>query len=118
MIVCAIGVGGLASAGIVLLALTRAAALQSRGSAPAMFALAILPLFLLFLLAARAVDFSAWLLLPLGGGALLTSLGVLRNIPAGSPSATPLAMAPIWLQLALVAAIALAIPRQLTVWFG
>ncbi len=116
MIEAAIGLGG---AGvpqmIAMLALARAAALQCEADMPtqyaAMLALALLPLFALYQLAESAAGVSAWLLVPLGAGALLTSGGLLRYVPAGPVTAPHrLMQAPVWLQLALVVLLAFWVP--------
>lgn len=116
MIEAAIGLGDAGVTRLIaMLALTRAAVLQCEAEPPtryaAMLALALLPLFALHQLAEPAVGVSAWLLAPLGVGALLTSGGVLRYLPAG-PIAAPnrLMQAPVWLQLALVVLLAFWVP--------
>ena len=116
MIELAIGLG---DAGILqliaMLALARAAVLQGEADMPtqyvAMLALVLLPLFALYQLAEPAAGVSAWLLVPLVVGALLTSGGLLRYVPA-RPVTAPhrLMQAPVWLQLALVVLLALWVP--------
>ena len=120
MVVYAIGLGGaIAPVDIALLTLTRAAALHGRGAAPGLLALALLPLFTLFLLAGPTAAYSAWLLLPLGVGALLTCWGVFASWPAGQPTREdPLMLAPLWLELALVAVLAFASPPPVADWLG
>jgi hypothetical protein len=116
MIEVAIGLG---DAGVLqliaMLALARAAVLQGEADMPtqyaAMLALALLPLFALYQLAEPAAGVSAWLLVPLGVGALLTSGGLLRYVPAGPVTAPHrLMQAPVWLQLALVVLLAFWVP--------
>jgi hydrogenase-4 component F len=116
MIAVAIGLG---DAGVLqliaMLALARAAVLQGEADMPtqyaAMLALALLPLFALYQLAEPAAGVSAWLLVPLGVGALLTSGGLLRYVPAGPVTAPHrLMQAPVWLQLALVVLLAFWVP--------
>ena len=116
MIEVAIGLG---DAGVLqliaMLALARAAVLQCEADMPtqyaAMLALALLPLFALYQLAEPAAGVSAWLLVPLGVGALLTSGGLLRYVPAGPVTAPHrLMQAPVWLQLALVVLLAFWVP--------
>jgi hydrogenase-4 component F len=138
IIVVAIGIGGpLATLAawltMTLLALARAAALQCQGLPPtqlsaythtaSMLALALLPLFALFLLAGSAM----WLMLPLGIGVLLTSALLLARLPLLAPAvAAPrggslselAALAPIWLQLALMVLLALAMPAPVLGWFN
>lgn len=138
MIVVAIGVGGPAATfagwlSVTLLALARASVLQCHGlpstqlaawtRTSGILALAILPLFALFLLAKATV----WLLLPLGVGVLLTSSVLLARLPIPLPS-VPVprggdlseiaALAPIWLQLALVLLLVLAMPGPVVDWFN
>ena len=116
MIEAAIGLG---DAGvprlIAMLALARAAVLQCEADKPtqyaALLALALLPLFALYQLAELAVGVSSWLLVPLGAGALLTSGGLLRYVPAGPVTAPHrLTQAPVWLQLALMVLLAFWVP--------
>ncbi len=110
-----------------LLTLARAAALQCEDLLPAwtstacVLALAALPPYALFLIAGAAVDRSAWLLPPLAVGVLLTSWALIARLPA---SAAPhggvrhsLALAPIWLQLALLLMLAVAMPEPMLDWF-
>ncbi len=113
LIECAIGLGtGAAPRLIAMLALIRAAALQCQGDDPARYAatlaLALLPLFSLYLLAEPATAFSAWLLVPLGLGTLLTSYGLLRDLPKVTPKRTELLSVPVWLELALAVGLAVA----------
>lgn len=118
MIVFAIGLGDAAArVGIALLALLRAAALQSECAIAAWIAFGVLPLFLFYLFAGAAATISVWLLLPLGVGAVLTGYGVLARLPQPA-AARQLERAPMWLQLAVVALLAFAMPRQLFDWFA
>lgn len=111
---CGIGLGvGATPRLIAMLALARAALLQCRGNGPAhtaaVLALALLPLFALFILAEPAAAWSAWLLLPLALGALLLSWMLPRLLPNASVARQPpLLLAPVWLQIALVAALVVA----------
>ncbi len=117
-----------------LLSLARAAALQCEDLSPArasawtstacVVALAALPPFALFLTAGAAVDRSAWLLPPLGIGVLLTSCALIARLPVSVAPAAPhgganetLALAPIWLQLALLLMLAVAMPEPVLDWF-
>ena len=116
MIEAAIGFGDAGAPRLIaMLALARAAVLQCEAESPpqyaAMLALALLPLFALHQIAEAAVGVSAWLLVPLGIGALLTSGGLLRDLAAG-PVILPhrLMQAPVWLQLALVVLLAFWVP--------
>ncbi len=86
MIVFAIGAGTRQAAWLLmaLLALARSAALQGRDPL-AWLALALLPLFALSLLAASAVELSAWLVVPLAAGALMTTLALIERRPAAVP---------------------------------
>jgi hydrogenase-4 component F len=116
MIEAAIGLGDAGAPRLIaMLALARAAVLQCEADMPtqyaSMLALALLPLFALSQLAEPAVGVSAWLLVPLGGGALLTSGGLLRYVPAGPGTVLhSLMQAPVWLQLALVVLLAFWVP--------
>jgi len=109
---CGIGLGVAATPRLIaMLALARAALLQCRNNSPAheasVLVLVLLPLFALFLLAEPAATWSAWLLLPLAIGALLTSWMLPRLMPAANGTRQPLLLlAPVWLQLALVVALA------------
>lgn len=116
-----------------LLALTKASALRCLETAPtraavrtrtvSVLSLAALPLVALFLIAGPVADYAPWLLLPLAAGVLLTTgtlLGGLRGLGAahdGSSWAGLLELAPIWLQLALVALLAVAMPGPVVGWF-
>ncbi len=137
IIVVAIGIGGplamlAAWLATTLLALARAAVLQcqdlpltqlsARTRIASILALALLPLFALYLLAGAAV----WLLLPLGVGVLLTSALLLARLPMLAPAvAAPrggelseiAALAPIWLQLALMLLLTFAMPAPVVHWF-
>jgi formate hydrogenlyase subunit 3/multisubunit Na+/H+ antiporter MnhD subunit len=114
LIECAISFGtGVAPRLIAMLALIRAAALQCQGDHPTQFAatlaLALLPLFSLYLLAEPAAALSAWLLVPLGTGTLLTSYGLLRQISdATSERPHNLLLLPVWLELALAVGLVIA----------
>jgi hydrogenase-4 component F len=138
IIAVAIGIGGpvatlAAWLTMTLLALARAAVLQCQDLPPtqlsawtrvaSMLALALLPLLALFLLAGAMV----WLLLPLGVGVLLTSSLLLARLPMLAPAvAAPrggslselAALAPIWLQLALMLLLAFAMPAPVLGWFN
>ena len=138
IIVVAIGIGGPAATfaawlSITLLALARATALQCQGlpstqlaswtRRSSILALAILPLFMLFLIAGSTV----WLLLPLGVGVLLTSALLFARMPILAPTvAAPrggglselAALTPIWLQLALILLLAFAMPAPMLDWFN
>jgi hydrogenase-4 component F len=138
IMVVAIGAGGptatfAGSLHMTLLALARAAVLQCHGlrstrmaawtGIASVLALALLPLFALFLIAGAMV----WLLLPLGAGVLLTAWVLLVRLPMlVPPVATPrggdlsevAALAPIWLQLGLVVLLAFAMPGPLVDWFN
>ena len=115
MIECAIGFSiGVTPRLIAMLALIRAAALQGQGDYPTQFAavlaLALFPLFSLYLLAEPAAALSAWLLVPLSIGTLMTSYGLLLDIPnaAQTRNQAPLQLVPVWLELALAAGLAVA----------
>ena len=138
LVMVAIGIGGPAATfaawlTIILLALARASALQCVGLATtrlaawtrfvAILALALLPLFAMFLIAGTTV----WLLLPLGCGVLLTCWGLLSRLPmlaslaVAPPRNVPFevaALAPIWLQLALLVLLAFAMPGPVVDWFN
>ncbi len=123
--VFAMGIGGAATRvgwlHMTLLALVRAGVLQSEDERPAQYAavlaLALLPLFVLFLLAAPTATASIWLLLAVGAGALLTSLPLIRRLPRPTSSLDSLVSAPVWLQLGLVALLAFAMPAPIVGWF-
>jgi hydrogenase-4 component F len=135
IVVFGIGVGGsaaLPAAWVIstLLALGRASALQCDGLPAGRFAawtssacvllLALLPLLGLLLLAGPTADRSAWLLLPLGAGALATSWALLAQVPIATrpgDSKALSALAPIWLQLVLAVVLALLMPGAVTDWF-
>ncbi len=138
IIMVAIGIGGSAPTfaawlSITVLALARATALQCQGLPPtqlaawtrctSVLALAILPLFMLFLFAGSTV----WLLLPLGVGVLLTSGLLFARMPVlaptvaqprGSGPAELTALTPIWMQLALILLLAFAMPAPVLDWFN
>lgn len=116
MIEAAIGLGDAGAPRLIaMLALTRAAVLQCEADQltqyAATLALALLPLFALYQVGGPAVAMSAWLLVPFGVGALLTSSGLLRHVPA-RPVTAPhrLMQAPVWLQLASVVLLAFRVP--------
>jgi hydrogenase-4 component F len=137
VIVFAFGLGGAAATmgGILLLTmltLARASALQCHDGAPtrvgawtrttSVLCLAGLLIFGLFLVAGTAADTAPWLLLPLGAGVLLASGSLLGALPApsaardgGSPDGL-LGLAPIWLQIALVVFLAVAMPGPVVGW--
>jgi len=117
-----------------LLPLARAAALQCEDLSPTrasawtstacVLALAALPPFALFLIAGATVDHSAWLLPPLGIGVLLTSWALIARLPLSvGPAARrdsgneTVALAPIWLQLAMLLILAVAMPEPVLDWF-
>jgi hydrogenase-4 component F len=140
IIAAAIGIGGAAAnfaamLHMTLLSLARASVLQCEGLPPSALAartgtagillLALVPLFALFVLVGTVVEQAAWLLLPLAAGVLMTSLAMLARLPA-SPSTTPRGnslsdvalLTPVWLQLALVVVLALAMPGAVAAWFA
>ena len=115
----AIGLGAtqVASLSVTLLTLVRTAVLQSRCADIAAWSfLALLPVYALALLAAPAAAVAGWLLLPLAAGVLLAVWALGMRPPPDVP-AVRLAVSPIWLQLALVALLAVAIPGMIG-WFG
>jgi len=119
-VLVAIGIGASTAAWLLvaLLTLTRAALFHSKGKDMlAWLTLALLPLYALVLLAVPIASASMWLLLPLAVAALLTTSALLRRCPAGWP-ADPVAAAPVWLQLAMVALLAFAMPLPAVTWFG
>ena len=85
--------------------------------------LAGLPIFGLFLIAGATADYQPWLLLPLAAGALLAAGSLLRGRPtmgATRDAIRPtnlLELAPVWLQLALVVVLAVAMPGPVAGWF-
>lgn len=114
MVVFAIGVGAtwVAWLHLVLLSLARPAVLQSRGDdTAAWLALALLPLYALYLLAAPAAAFAVWLLAPLAVGAALLALTLLRHRPAGLHGGW-WEVTPIWLQVAVVTILAVMVPAR------
>jgi hypothetical protein len=118
-VVFAIGVGArqVAWLHMTLLTLARSAVLQSHGDdIITWLALALLPLYALYLLAGPAVAVAAWLLVPLAGGVLLVTWALIERRPAGVPASVVAAM-PIWLQLALVMLLAFAMPEPVVTWF-
>jgi hydrogenase-4 component F len=138
IVVFAFGLGGRAATlgGLLLmtlLTLARAAALQGPEPAPTRVAawtrtasvlvLAGLPVLALLLIAGATADYAPWLLLPLGVGVLLTtgSLigGLAAPVAAREATAVPglLELAPVWLQLALVVLLAVAMPGSVVDWF-
>jgi len=119
LVVFAFGLGEPLAAWLLLtlLALLRAAALQSPlGDRAAGFALVLLPLYGLVLMAGPAVALTPWLLLPLAAGVLMASTALLPRRPVRH-YADWMAMAPVWLQLGLAAVLALAMPEPLRDWF-
>jgi hydrogenase-4 component F len=88
VVVFAIGIGAreAASLQIMLLAVARSATLLG-GEPLAWLVLSLLPLFALHLLAATAVAVSAWLIVPLAVGTLMTSLALIAWRPATAPAA-------------------------------
>jgi hydrogenase-4 component F len=118
MMVFAIGVGAkqVAWLHMTLLALARSAVLQSHDNVLAWLALALLPLYALYLLAAPTVAVAAWLLVPLAAGALLACWALLDRHPTGV-AGDRLAATPTGLQLALIVLLAFAMPAQVVAWF-
>jgi hydrogenase-4 component F len=138
IVVFAFGLGSRAATfgGLLLmtmLALARAAALQCPGAASTRAAvltrtasdvvLAGLPIVALFLIAGATAERAPWLLLPLAIGALLTTGSLIGGPPTpgiardGCSPAAVLALAPVWLQLALVVLLAVAMPGPVAGWF-
>jgi hydrogenase-4 component F len=114
MVVFAIGVGARQAAWqhMTLLALARSAVLQSQGNdvfAWLTFA-ALLPLYALYRLAEPTVAVAPVLLLPLAVGVLLAAVALTGRRPAGA-TAGWVAATPVWLQLAVIAVLAFAVPR-------
>jgi hydrogenase-4 component F len=139
MVAFAFGIAGPAvllagSLHMTLLTLARASVLQCQSLAPTqatawtctmgVLTLALLPLLALFLIAGISVDHSAWLLLPLGAGVLLTSWALVALLPSLAPASGVRAgnlsdlggLAPIWLQLGLILLFALAMPAPMVDW--
>jgi hydrogenase-4 component F len=119
MVVFAIGIGAnrVAWLHMTLLTLVRSAVLQSRcDDMIAWLALALLPLYALYLLAWPAVAVAAWLVVPLAIGVLLMVWALLEHRPVRM-SAQWVAAPPIWLQLALAMLAAFAMPVQVAAWF-
>ena len=120
-----------------MLSLTRASVLQcldlepSRASqrtcAVAVAVLLTLPLFALFLIAGATIDRASWLMLPLGGGVILTFWTLVARLPVlalpaaardrGGSGVEMLALAPIWVQLAITVLLAVAMPGPVVEWF-
>jgi hydrogenase-4 component F len=138
IIVCAFGLGSRTAtvAGLLvmtMLTLTKASTLQCLDAVPTRIAgwtrtvsvlvLAGLPIIALLLIAGPAADCSPWLLLPLGAGVLLIAGSLIGGLPApGAARASGdreglLELAPIWLQLALVVLLAVAMPSPVVAWF-
>jgi hydrogenase-4 component F len=95
---------------VILLGLARSAVLQSQNNdVIAWLTLALLPLYALYLLAEPTVAVAAWLMVPLGAGVLLAICALVARCPSGVlvdwTTATP-----VWLQLAIVALLAFALP--------
>lgn len=119
MVVFAIGIGAkqVAWLHLTLLTLARSAVLQSQGDDMiAWLALALLPLYALYLLAEPTVAVSAWLVVPFAAGVLLATCALLERRPAGISSRWPDAT-PVWLQLALIVLLALAMPARVVALF-
>jgi hydrogenase-4 component F len=137
MIVFAVGLGSSAATfgGVLLmtmLTLVRASAFQSLEAVPtrvgdwtrtaSVLGLAGLPIFGLFLIAGATADYQPWLLLPLGAGALLAAGSQLGGRPATGVAreairpANLLELAPVWLQLAVVVLLAVAMPGPVVGW--
>jgi formate hydrogenlyase subunit 3/multisubunit Na+/H+ antiporter MnhD subunit len=120
MVVFAIGLGAkqVAWLHMTLLTLTRSTVLQSQGEDTiAWLALALMPLYALYLLASPTVAVDPWLLVPLAAGVLLTVSALLGRCPGGM-RAYPVAATPIWLQLVLVMLLGFAMPSQVAAWFS
>ena len=95
---------------LILLGLTRSAVLQSRNNDMiAWLTLALLPLYALYILVEPTVAIAAWLLVPLAAGALLVTGALLERCPSGVAADWATAT-PVWLQLAIVALLAFALP--------
>ncbi len=138
IVVFAFGLGSRAATfgGLLLmtmLSLARAAALQCLDATPTQAAaltrtasvlgLAGLPIVALFLIAGATADFAPWLLLPLGTGVLVTTGSLIGGLPTpdaardgGSPAAL-LELVPVWLQLALLVLLGVAMPGLVAGWF-
>ena len=117
--VFAIGLGAtqIASLSVTLLTLARTAVLQSRCTDIAAWSfLVLLPVYALALLAAPVAAVGVWLLVPLAAGVLLAVWALGAQQPPETAAIEP-AVSPIWLQLALVALLAVAIPGMIG-WFG
>lgn len=125
MVLVAFGIGGGATLvgwlHATMLTLLRAALLQAGDAAQparlvALVGLAVLPLYALFMLAGPMVAAPPWLLLAAGVGAVLTGWSLVHRLPrVAAPD--PLGSAPIWLQLAVAAVLALAMPAHVVDWF-
>ena len=118
---------------LTMLALVRAAAFQSlaasrtraavRTHAASVMGLAGLPILAFFLLAGPTAAYLPGLLLLLGLGVLLTTVSLIGMAPgllptcSGDTPATVLGLAPIWLELALVALLAAAAHGPAVGWF-
>jgi hypothetical protein len=112
MVVFAVGVAArpVAWLHLILLGLTRSAVLQSQNNDMiAWLTLALLPLYALYLLAEPTVAVAAWLMVPLATGVLLATAALVERCPSGVPADWATA-APVWLQLAIVALLAFALP--------
>jgi hydrogenase-4 component F len=85
--------------------------------------LAGLPIVALFLMAGATADYAPWLLLPLGAGTFLTTGSLIFGLSAadtardGSSRGIVLELVPVWLQLALVVLLAVAMPGPVLDWF-
>ena len=119
MVVFAIGVGvkPIAWLQLTLLALARAAVLQSQGNDMVTWlAFALLPLYALWLLAEPTVAVAGWLGVPLAVAAVAAAWALLARRPAGVPSDW-IAAAPGWLHVAIVVVAAFAMPGPVVAWF-
>jgi hydrogenase-4 component F len=116
-----------------MLTLVRAAVFLCGNAAPtpagvrtrqaSIVALAALPVFAFVLTAGPTADAAPWLMLPLGLGTLVVSGALLCDLrtiapPRGNGSFADLAeLAPVWLLLALVVLLAVAMPALVVEWF-
>jgi NADH:ubiquinone oxidoreductase subunit 4 (subunit M) len=116
-----------------MLTLTRAAVYLCGNAAPtpaavrtrqaSIVALAALPVFAFVLIAGPTADAALWLLLPLGigtlvvSGALLCDLRTIAPPSEGSDFAGLAELAPVWLLLALIVLLAVAMPGPVAAWF-
>jgi hydrogenase-4 component F len=112
MVVFAVGIAAkpVAWLHLILLGLARSAVLQSRNTDMlAWLTLALLPLYALYLLAEPTVAVAALLLVPLAAGVLLVTGALVARCPTGVAADWATAT-PVWLQLAIVALLAFAVP--------